>query len=207
MPEPLSAAEFRALAAVSRETMDRLEAYAALLRRWQKAVNLVSNASLDDFWRRHFLDSAQLARYLPPEPGAILDLGSGAGFPGLVLAIVTGREIHLAESDKRKAAFLAEAIRTTAAPAFLHADRIENLRLPPVATVTARALAPLDELLAYAAPRLKPEGTCLFLKGRRVEEELTQAREHWIMKAERFPSIADPGGTVIRLGGIARAKS
>lgn len=206
------AAEAGAWADVSRETLNRLQAYAELLAKWQKAVNLVSPADLPNLWRRHFLDSAQLMPLLPPAPGpgerVIADMGSGAGFPGLVLAILGAGKVHLIESDGRKCAFLAEAARITGAPAVVH-----NLRLDPkrplgleiqADVVTSRALAPLPKLLEYAALLLKPGGTCLFLKGAGVAEELTAACKLWNMRIEQLPSRSGGAGVILRLGDIAR---
>jgi 16S rRNA (guanine527-N7)-methyltransferase len=154
--------EFRAATDVSRETLDRLESYAALLTKWSGAINLVGRETLRDAWRRHFLDSAQVVDHLPPAPAGrarhILDLGSGAGFPGLVLAILGAGEVTLVESDAKKAAFLREAARIAGAPAVVICARIESLSpsdLSPDA-VTARALAPLPKLLDLAAPFLCP---------------------------------------------------
>ncbi len=210
--EPLSTAAFRAAADVSRETLDRLERYAALLEKWNRAINLVARGSLADLWRRHMLDSAQLWTLLPPpqgRPRRILDLGSGAGFPGLVLAIRGASdgdgEVHLVEVDKKKAAFLREAARVAEAPVTLHVQRIESLAPFPVDAVTARACAPLPRLLDYAAPFLRqyqpgarpPVG--LFLKGRDVDRELTEAREKWKMHAELFPSRTDAVAKILRI--------
>lgn len=197
-PEPV-------LADVPRETRDRLAAYAALLRTWQARINLIGRATLDDLWRRHIADSAQLFQLLPPGTRVLVDLGSGAGFPGLVLAMMGVPEVHLIESHARKAAFLREAARVTATPVQVHARRIEQV--PPLAAdvVTARALAPLAALLDYAQPFLRPHTVCLFPKGRQADEELTAARKGWKMRAERIPSLTDPSGTILRLSEIARA--
>ena len=192
--------------------MLRLETYAALLNRWTGAINLVSRGSLDDLWRRHMLDSAQLLPLLPPAPAGrqrvIVDLGSGAGFPGLVLALLGAGDLHLIESDRRKAEFLREAARQAGCSVRIHNLRIEDL--PPLAAdvITARACAPLAELLSYACefpghgPGLGP--CCLFHKGRRVDEELTEARKRWNMTVERFPSCTDPSGTILRIGLLNR---
>ncbi len=191
------------MADVSRETTDRLARHLDLLRRWQKRINLVGAATLADPWRRHMLDSAQLAPLIPA--GARLaDLGSGAGFPGLVLAILRGGPVHLIESDARKAAFLHEAVRATGAPAEVHNARAENLELR-ANVVTARACAPLDRLLGLALPLLAPGGICLFLKGARVEEELAVARRRWRMTVRRRRSRSGPEGVVLELGGLAHA--
>lgn len=202
--EPLTPAAFTALAAVPRETTARLQAYADLLVKWQSRINLVGPATLGDLWRRHMLDSIQLAPLI--SGGPILDLGSGAGFPGLVLAIATGLPVRLAESDGRKCAFLQEAIRVTGASATVLRGRIERLAPQPVATVTARALAPLDRLLEMAEPFLGPGTECLFLKGKTGEEELTQLAKGWTMTVERKASLADPSGIIFHLRGVHRGR-
>ncbi len=192
---------------VSRETLERLEIYARLLTKWTRAINLVSADSLPDLWRRHFLDSAQLLPLLPPAPAGrprrLADLGSGAGFPGLVLAILGAGEIHLVESDRRKGQFLREVSRETAAGAEVHLGRIEELSPLCADCVTARALAPLERLLDYAARHLAPGGSALFLKGRGAAEELTQAARRWSMAVERFPSRTDPEGSILRIADLA----
>lgn len=189
---------------VSRETLERLKLYADLLVKWQARINLVGPATLPDLWQRHMLDSAQLAAHLPPGP--VLDLGSGAGFPGLVLAILRGGPVHLVESDARKCAFLREAARLTGAEAVVHNLRIETLKPFPVVAVTARALAPLGKLLDWAAPFLQQGVECLFLKGRTCEEELTQAAEHWNMAVERIPSLTDASGIILHLSEVHRGR-
>ncbi|MCE2509540.1 MAG: 16S rRNA (guanine(527)-N(7))-methyltransferase RsmG [Alphaproteobacteria bacterium] len=196
--------EFQSLTNVSRETCDRLAAYLRLLERWQQRINLVGAGSLADPWRRHFLDSAQLLPLLPKAACSLVDLGSGAGFPGLVLGILGVPEIHLVESDGRKGAFLQEAARETGVSAVVHADRIENLTPFPADVVTARALAPLDSLLSLALPFLDSGATGLFLKGRGVFEELTVAEKSWKMAIEQFPSQSDPDGVILRLGNLRR---
>ncbi len=199
MPRRLTPVEFQAIHYVSRETLTRLETYADLLSRWQGPVSLVSRRSLDDLWRRHMLDSAQLWPLLPATTRVVVDLGSGAGFPGLVLAILGVPEVHLIESNARKCAFLREAARLVAAPAVVHRSRIEDLAPFRADAVTARAIAPLPKLLGLAAPFLGPDGVCLFLKGGRVKEELTEAAKLWHMTVERVQSISDPSGTVLRM--------
>lgn len=192
---------------VSRETLARLEAYAALLVRWQSAINLVGGDTLNDLWRRHMLDSAQLLPLIPARARCLTDIGSGAGFPGLVLAIMGGCPVHLIESAGKKAAFLREAIRVTGAPATVHHGRIERLSPWASDVVTARALAPLSTLLDYAAPYVSRGGkgaVCLFLKGARADEELTEAAKSWTMSVERFRSVTDPAGVILRIGDLAR---
>ena len=208
---PLDAEAFRREADVSRETLERLARYLELLGKWTQAINLVAKSTLEDPWRRHFLDSAQLYDLLPPKPAdrdrVLVDLGSGAGFPGLVLAIMGAGTTHLIESDRRKAAFLREAAQATETDVTIHDRRIEAV--PPFAAdvVVARACAPLDRLLGYAAPFLRPGGAaatrCLFLKGRRVDEELTVANKAWKLSVTCFPSRADSAGTVLSIGVIS----
>jgi 16S rRNA (guanine527-N7)-methyltransferase len=189
---------------VSRETLERLEIYARLLAKWNKAINLVGADSVPDLWRRHMLDSAQLLALLPSPPDKrqrrLADLGSGAGFPGLVLAILGAGEIHLVESDGRKAQFLREVSRETAAGALVHQARIEDLSPLCADCVTARALAPLDRLLEHAARHLAPGGIALFPKGKGAAAELTRAAARWSMVVTRHPSRSDPGGTILRIG-------
>jgi 16S rRNA (guanine527-N7)-methyltransferase len=200
---PLSPAGFAEATGVSRETLSRLEGYAALLVKWQKAINLVAGDSLADLWRRHMLDSAVLWPLIPPGAQVLVDFGSGAGFPGLVLAILGLPEVHLIESDTRKCAFLAEAARLFApSPVKIHRGRIEEVTPIPADVVTARALADLDTLLGYAARFLKPGGVCLFLKGRKAEDELTLAGQRWTMSVERFANPAEPSGLVLRIKGL-----
>ncbi len=188
---------------VSRETLARLARYLELLGRWQRRINLVGPATLADPWRRHMLDSAQLAPLIPA--GARLaDLGSGAGFPGLVLAIMRGGPVDLIESDARKAAFLAEAARATEAAARVHNARAESLALK-ADVVTARACAPLDRLLGLAQPLLAPGGVCLFLKGARAGEELETARARWRMTVRRHPSLSCADGALLELRELAHA--
>jgi 16S rRNA (guanine527-N7)-methyltransferase len=198
-------ADFAADTGVSRETIERLSAYAALLAKWQPRINLISSATLADVWRRHMLDSAQLLPLLPPGTQVIADLGSGAGFPGLVLAILGVAEVHLIESDQRKSVFLAEAARAAGANPVIHTQRIESVAGLSVGAVTARACAPLEKLLSYAQKFLWHDGKALFLKGAAVEEELTVARKNWHMEVERFPSVSDPTGCILRIGQVRRA--
>ena len=202
----LSAEEFFASVAVSRETEEKLRAYAALLIKWQARINLVGPATIPDLWRRHFLDSAQLFPHLPDGP--VLDLGSGAGFPGLVLAVMRGQgdPVHLVESDGRKGAFLREAARITGAPAVIHTSRIEALKVFEIGAVTARALAPVATLLGLVEPFLTPTVQCLFLKGERLEDELTEAGKDWKMTADRIPSLSDPNGFILSLKEVRRGR-
>jgi 16S rRNA (guanine527-N7)-methyltransferase len=202
-PDPMTALGFAEVAHVSRETTARLETYLALLTRWQKSVNLVGRSTLADPWRRHIWDSAQL-HPLIPTGATVVDLGSGAGFPGLVLAILGGPRVRLVEADQRKAAFLREAARLTETDVDVDVGRAEALDPITADVVTARALASVAELVNLAWRWLKPGGFCLFLKGRQADDELAVAHRHWNFSVERIASRSEAGATILRLGDIAR---
>ncbi len=189
---------------VSRETLGRLESFVALLESWQGAVNLVGESTRSEVWHRHILDSAQVFRLLPVDTKVLLDIGSGAGFPGLVLAIMGVPDVHLVESNRRKAVFLREAARITGAHPTVHNIRIEDLAPFPVDVVTARAVASVEELLDYAAPFLHERTVCAFLKGRRAQDEVQAARRTWNMRSQLTPSISDTSGRIVRLRRVCR---
>lgn len=199
-PPPMTSLDFQQLTKVSHETLRRLEIYLDLLAAWNKAVGLVSRSSLQDPWRRHILDCAQLYQHLTPDTDRpILDIGSGAGLPGLILSILGCPEIHLIEPNGRKAVFLQEAARHVEAKPTIHAVRIEDLAPFPVAVVTARAVAPVESLIAMAAPFLTRDSRCLFLKGQDVVSELTEAEKRWRMHSRRITSLSDPEGTLLEI--------
>jgi 16S rRNA (guanine527-N7)-methyltransferase len=205
---PFGPKELRAAANVSRETIERLERHVELIREWQKRVNLISERDLADIWRRHVWDSAQLAGLVPERAKRIADLGSGAGFPGLVLAILLiGRAdvtVHLVESNARKAAFLREAVRITGARAVIHDARGEDLAPLGADLVLARALAPLPELLDLFDRHRSPGGIALFPKGKRLAVELTAGARSWSFEFEALPSQTDPGGQILRIHSAQR---
>ena len=207
MSLPLRPQNFAEIVPVSRETLARLEAYAALLVRWSARINLVGRNTLVDLWRRHILDSAQLQPLVPDSARSVIDLGSGAGLPSLVLAILGAPGVELVEADSRKCAFLREAARIAEVDVTIRPCRIEAVPPHPVDVVTARACAPLDRLLGLAEPFLADGTECLFLKGERVEDELTLARKHWRMTATLCQSVSDPRGVVLRLQQVAREHS
>jgi 16S rRNA (guanine(527)-N(7))-methyltransferase RsmG len=194
---------------VSRETTERLRGYLSLLRRWNRRINLIADAPEDVQWQRHVLDSLQLAPLAASAPpGPLIDLGSGGGLPGLVLAIATGRDTHLVESDRRKAAFLTDtAAQLGLGQIRVHAARIDAASLPLAAILTARALAPLADLLPYAHRLLAPDGVALFPKGRTAENELTAAAPTWTMQVERVSSRTDPSATILCLREIRPARA
>lgn len=195
---------------VSRESRDRLETYVDLLQRWQTRINLIGPATLEQIWLRHVADSLQLLPLLPPSTKAIADLGTGAGFPGLVLAIAGHVQAHLYESNSKKAAFLREAIRAAGVSAELHPVRLETLRdrpVPMVEVVTARALAPLDRLLVYAEPFLRKGATGLFHKGKDVDAELTEATKYWRINSVKHPSVTDSNSAILEVKEAIRVRN
>jgi 16S rRNA (guanine527-N7)-methyltransferase len=185
---------------------ERLARFLELLLRWNLRINLVAERETDAIRYRHIEDSLQLLPLLPAGDGPIGDLGSGGGFPGLILAMAVPRPVHLIEADRRKSAFLTEAAAQLGlAHVQVHPERIEAARTPPLTAVTARALAPLGTLLGHASRLLAPDGVALFPKGRTAEAELTDAQRRWTFRAERFPSRTDPEATILRLSQIRRA--
>jgi len=184
------------------ETTDRLAAYLTLLDKWQRRINLVGAGSMQDPWRRHVLDSAQLLPLLPAASASVIDLGSGAGFPGMVLAIMGDARVHLVESNGRKCAFLSEVLRITETSATIHHKRIEAVASLAIDVVTARGCANLLTLLDYAKHLLAPSGICLFLKGQSVEAELTESHKKWKMQTTRITSRSDPAGVILKLSDI-----
>jgi len=205
MMSQFDATAFQEATGVSRETLERLSAYEVLLRKWQLKINLVGPSTLPDLWRRHFLDSAQLFPLLPDGARVLVDLGSGAGFPGLVLAILGVPEVHLIESDSRKAVFLREAARAAGVTVTVHNKRIETVTGIAADVVTARALAPLTDLFGWSFPFLGSRGTALFLKGQALDDELAATAKEWTMRSERFDSRSDPTGSILRVSELDRA--
>lgn len=193
---------------VSRETLTRLEKYVALLTKWQKAKNLVAESTLADSWRRHFLDSAQMfpliQKHVSADAISFLDIGSGAGFPGLVLSIMGLGHAHMVESNGRKCVFMNQVVRDTGATATVHNARIESLEAFPVDIVVSRACAKTTQLLEWSERFITDATELWLLKGEGAEEELTQARASWNMQIERFPSQSSSSGVILRLSRIKR---
>jgi len=210
-------ADFAAAFGVSRETVGRLKIYAGLLERWQTTINLVAPGSVPDLWHRHFADSAQLVALAPHRAVHWLDLGSGGGFPGLVvgqmLAERPGCQVTLIESDERKCAFLREVVRQTGLASALRVDivtdRIEKAAntatVGLVDVVSARALAPLDKLLGWCRPFFGDATVGLLLKGRDMEAELATARTTWRLEAEARPSMTQVDGRILVVKTLAPA--
>jgi 16S rRNA (guanine527-N7)-methyltransferase len=189
---------------VSRETLARLETYAALLARWTPRINLVSAATLPDLWHRHVADSAQLLA-LAPRPRQWLDLGSGAGFPGLVIAILAPDiRVRLVESDQRKCAFLRRVSEDTGTAIDILPERIEALPPQAVDMISARALAPLTQLLTHVEKHLAPGGIGLFPKGRTVHNEIAEAERAWRFPCRVHPSLTDPEAAIVETGAPSR---
>lgn len=201
-----TAQDFADLPDVSRETFAHFQTYEALLAKWNNKINLVSPAAAKDFWGRHALDSWQLAALLPENYDTVLDLGSGAGFPGIAMAIackVNGHgEVTMVESAGKKAAFLRTVIRELALPAKVWADRAEDMPTHPYDVITARAFAPLPRLLTYAHPFWGQRTTALLLKGQGVQEELTQAENSWIYNVTSTASRSGPTGVILQINGL-----
>jgi 16S rRNA (guanine527-N7)-methyltransferase len=188
---------------VSRETGDRLEVLVNTLERWQKAINLVGRTTMGDVWRRHVLDSAQLRPLIPAEAKTLVDLGSGAGFPGLVVAALRpDLAVTLIESDARKAAFLGEAARrmTLEKPPKVVIGRIEAVAPTPADVITARALAPLGQLLTWADRHRTDTAICLFHKGKGWQVEVTEAMKDWDIPLQTFNSVTDLDAVILRIG-------
>ena len=213
LDSPLTPEKFEEITIVSRETMDRLRIYAAYLEEWQQTLNLVSRNSVPDLWDRHMRDSIQLVEHLPDDARSITDVGSGAGFPGLVLAIVTGLPTELIESHVRKGAFLREVAVATNAPVTVTTARVEDIareRWPQrhesvensVGVLTVRALAPLEKLCGMAD--LLGAECSLFMKGGRWSEELTVAEKRWRIKHQTFESVTSPEGRILRITGLKK---
>jgi 16S rRNA (guanine527-N7)-methyltransferase len=198
------AAIFAATFDVSRETTDRLERYLALLERWNARINLVGPSTLLAAWTRHFADSTQLFALAPASARSWIDLGSGAGLPGLPIAAIAAEKrpaLHmtLVEADRRKAAFLASAAREMALDVSIRPARIEALKPEPFDVVSARALAPLAKLCALAYPFTGRGTVLLFPKGARLDSELTAARPHWHIRGERIASRTQAGAAILRI--------
>jgi 16S rRNA (guanine527-N7)-methyltransferase len=190
--------EFAAKTGVSRETLARLKAYADILADWNVRHNLVAKSTLPDLWQRHFWDSAQLAPLIPLPAHSLADLGSGAGFPGLVLAVMLpGLSVTLHEATTKKCAFLQLAAERMGVPVTIRNVRLEDLAPTRFDVVTARALAPLPQLLGYAQNFTGPNSVCLFLKGQNVGAELTEAHKYWNIKASQVPSQTDPSAAIV----------
>lgn len=200
------------LANVSRETSERLAIYAALLRKWNRTVNLVSPATLEDLHERHFADSAQVWGLCHPEDGHWLDIGSGGGFPGMIAAILAAGDgaalrVTLVESDHRKVAFLRTVALETGVSVGLETARVEDLAPQAADVLSARALAPLSQLLEWTERHRKPDGVALFPKGRTVHKEMEAARVTWNFNHVAHQSRTDPQAKILEIGALNRVRA
>lgn len=187
-----------AVADVSRETIGKFEMFVALLRKWQRAENLIAPSTIDEIWTRHVADSAQLAVLFPEQRW--MDLGSGGGFPGLVVALINARHVHLVESNRRKCAFLRAVIHETGAPATVHEGRVEAVLASwsePVDRVSARALASLGELLTLSEPLLRQGTPAALAKGAEYRREIAEAERDWLLDIAVIPSRVGAGGAIL----------
>lgn len=194
------------LKSVSRETIEKLEIYISLLQQWNKKINLVSQQGMDQVWKRHVYDSFQLIRYLDSSVKSIADLGSGGGFPGLILALSTDIPVILIESDKRKTIFLREVLRQTKTQATVLCQRIENVNAISADVVTARALTSLTQLLKFSKNILNKNGYCLFLKGRSVNLEIEEAQKNWKINYKTFSSQTNADGVIVKINQFERVE-
>ncbi len=189
---------------VSRETMADLEAYAALVTKWTPAINLIARSSVADLWDRHITDSAQLYRHVPQSYQKWTDIGSGGGFPGIVMAIIAkttqpDAQFVLIESDQRKATFLRTVTRELSLSVEVIADRIENVPPQTADVVSARALTALSGLIPLTKRHLSPNGVALLHKGRQSQQEVAEAQKNWSFDLEDYPSFTDPEARIIAL--------
>ena len=192
---------------VSRETMARLEGYAATLVKWNPRINLVAPASVDTLWTRHILDSVQVFSCIDVKAGHWADLGSGGGFPGLVVAILAAEKapqlrVTLVESDQRKATFLRTVLRETGVTAEVRSDRIEALAPLDAQILSARALAPLPKLLEFAARHLAKDGVALFQKGANWQKEIAAAQELWQFDVTTRGSLTEAEAVILKIGAV-----
>ncbi|MDE3080048.1 MAG: 16S rRNA (guanine(527)-N(7))-methyltransferase RsmG [Paracoccaceae bacterium] len=202
--------EFAAAADVSRETLDRLVAFASELERWNAKINLISPKTLPELWQRHILDSAQVFAYRKPQDRNWVDLGAGGGFPGLVVAILAKEyapemRVTLIESDLRKSAFLSSVARTLDLPVTVISQRIEAAPPQGADVVSARALAALDVLLPLAARHLAPDGRALLLKGASYQDELAKLGGAWSFDLAAHPSKSGSDGVILEIGALTHA--
>ena len=201
-----TAKDFQLRTDVSRETLEKLVIYSELLIKWQRSINLVSKTTLGDMWRRHFYDSAQLMEYIDisDKPLKILDLGSGAGFPGLVLSILGVGEVHLVESVGKKCSFMKQVIQQTSINAIVHNERIEDMEGFSSDFVISRACADLEKLLDLTHRFRGPKTKCLFLKGIKAEDELEQASKKWTFEVKKHVSKTEESGMILELSKVTR---
>ena len=196
---------------VSRETIEKLESFQRLLLKWNPSINLVAKPSVEDFWERHIVDSMQIFRFADKSTRSWVDIGSGGGLPGLVVAVMALEKMPnmrttLIESDKRKSVFLRTVVRELELNAEVVSERIENVSLDTVDIISARALASLNDLFSMCAGLINPDTKMVFLKGRRFGEEIETARLHWGFDVVAHQSITDSESKLLEIGDLKRAR-
>lgn len=201
--------EFAAAYGVSRETLERLDTYVGLLKKWSRAINLLGPIDDDELWQRHIADSGQLIEYLPSNAKTWLDIGTGAGLPGIVIAILAkdtlpGLKITLLDSDKKKAAFLREVSRRTSLSVDILAERTEDIPPSDYDVISARAFAPLRRLLRHVEMISPGAGQLLLHKGKNIDAEIDEALLEWNIKAQTLPSRTDPEGVILQIESFSR---
>lgn len=197
--------DFQTATGVSRETLERLEVYSSILIEWQRRFNLIGPGTVDAIWHRHFLDSAQLNKLCGPGSSRLVDLGSGAGFPGMVLALMGIGGVELIESNGKKCLFLEQVSMSTNTRVKITKVRFDEVSRPNRAdVVTARAVAPLARLLRDVIRWVKPEGVALLHRGSRFESELAEAARFWEFQVVRHQSITNPAGAILEISRIRR---
>ncbi|MFW0777747.1 MAG: 16S rRNA (guanine(527)-N(7))-methyltransferase RsmG [Rickettsiales bacterium] len=192
---------------VSHETYEKLSTYHDLLIKWQSKINLISNDTVSDIWSRHILDSLQLVPHIPSLDNTMMDIGTGAGFPGMALAIYGYNNIHLVESDGKKIVFLREVSRVTNSPVTIHHQRVEQVEIPKCDIILSRACSDLNKLLNLSIKNVSHETTSLFHKGKNYSIEIEDAKKHWSFDHEITKSITDPNGVIVKLSNICRRTS
>ncbi|MCC3861837.1 16S rRNA (guanine(527)-N(7))-methyltransferase RsmG [Pseudemcibacter aquimaris] len=201
----MNAKEFQQKTDVSRETLEKFITYAEMLDKWQKSINLVSNTTLSDKWLRHFYDSAQLMEMIEPDENRkILDLGSGAGFPGLVISLMGAGEVHLVEGVGKKCSFMKQVVRATGMNAIVHNERIEQMDPFTVDLITSRACADLEKLLDLTSAFIGEKTQCLFLKGEKADQEISDAQKKWQFDVKKTASKSEESGIILELSNIKR---
>jgi 16S rRNA (guanine527-N7)-methyltransferase len=192
---------------LSEVSMERLDRFARLVEKWNPSINVVAKSTIGNIWERHILDSIQLFRCAEPDQTSWLDLGSGGGFPGMVIAILAAdampaMRISLVESDRRKSVFLSECSRQLGLSVDVYPSRIEDLAPQGACVVSARALAPLDSLCGYALRHVRPGGICAFLKGAAVDAEIAEAQKSWRFDLDRVASVTDSRSSILFMRGL-----
>lgn len=194
---------------VSRETIRKLDVFEGLLKKWNPAINLVGKSTFEHLWTRHFLDSAQIFKISKHKSGHWIDIGTGGGFPGLVIAIMAAEQapeltFTFVESDRRKTTFLQSAVREVDLKAKVLPERAEKLDNLAADVMSVRALASLDKLLGFAESHLNPDGQAIFLKGESFRKELREALENWSFQSDEYTSLTDKAAVILSIGDIKR---